>query len=216
MVGSPQGTDTEEDPAPSAGRTLRDLQREQTHQRILTAALDDFTAMGVGTVTIDQIARAAGISRATLYLHFPNKEAILLALLRRDLKAVRGIYDSLPEAARKGGAAIVRWMEGYVDTLRRHRADLRLFSLAAASDAEVRDLVRDHHMAITAKLLGPDRASGEQADRPLATRTLIMLDRIDRVAGALSQDDPDLHSSTVMDVVASEVIDVFERIGARP
>jgi len=60
---------------------LRLVQKAQTRARILEAALQQFNAVGFYGATIDQIAGAIGASRATFYLHFPDKEAVLKALL---------------------------------------------------------------------------------------------------------------------------------------
>lgn len=57
--------------------------RIQTRNRevILDAALDVFAAQGFHGATLDQIARAAGLSKPNLLYYFTSKEAIHLALL---------------------------------------------------------------------------------------------------------------------------------------
>jgi AcrR family transcriptional regulator len=49
--------------------------------RVLKAAERLFTAADPRTVTMDDIARAAGVGRATLYRRYPNPGAIAVALL---------------------------------------------------------------------------------------------------------------------------------------
>lgn len=56
-------------------RTDTDDKRE----RILQAAQECFTQYGFKRTSMEDIAQAAGISRAALYLLFPNKEAIFRA-----------------------------------------------------------------------------------------------------------------------------------------
>lgn len=198
------------DGPPEQPRTLRDQQRQLTRQRILQAAREAFTAIGVAAVTVDQIARDAGISRATLYLHFPNKEAILVALLRRDLTSVHQIFDPLGKAAREGQAAVARWIKGYVDVLKRHSGDLRLFTMATANDPEVVRLVRDHRASIALNLGGPAAAAHPE----LWTRLHLMIARIDQVASDLSVAAPHLDPETAIAVVAEEVVEIFTRIAA--
>jgi len=51
-------------------------------QAILAAAFDAFRHYGFRRTTMEDIARGAGMSRAALYLHYANKEAIFRALIR--------------------------------------------------------------------------------------------------------------------------------------
>jgi AcrR family transcriptional regulator len=57
--------------------SLRERKTKETRARIAEAALDLFVNQGYVETTIDQIAQAADISRRTLFLHFPNKAAML-------------------------------------------------------------------------------------------------------------------------------------------
>lgn len=61
---------------------------------ILVAAYACFARYGYKRVALEQIAQEAGISRAALYLHFRNKEAIFRALSRK-------LHDQMQEAAEK-------------------------------------------------------------------------------------------------------------------
>lgn len=65
--------------------TLRDRQRELTRESIFGAAIEAFGDKGYNAVTVDDIVRHAGISRATFYLHFDGKASVLRALRERRL-----------------------------------------------------------------------------------------------------------------------------------
>lgn len=54
-----------------------------TRERILDAAKELFTARGVDTVTISEIASVAGVSAPTLYALFQSKAGILKAVVER-------------------------------------------------------------------------------------------------------------------------------------
>ena len=58
------------------------MDRGNTRQRILEAALELFSVQGFEATSISQIASAVGIRKASLYSHFENKQAILDALVR--------------------------------------------------------------------------------------------------------------------------------------
>src|SRR5205085_9776560 len=59
---------------------LRSLQR---HERILDAATRVFANKGYHATLVDEIAEEAHTSKGGVYFHFPNKQAIFLALLDR-------------------------------------------------------------------------------------------------------------------------------------
>lgn len=52
----------------------------EQEQRIVAAAADEFAAVGLRKASMDEVARAAGVSRSTLYRRFPNKEALFQAV----------------------------------------------------------------------------------------------------------------------------------------
>lgn len=54
-----------------------------TTERILNAAGPLFYRLGLGAVTLDEIAAAAGMTKRTLYYHFSNKDELILAYLQR-------------------------------------------------------------------------------------------------------------------------------------
>ena len=56
---------------------------EATRARILETAYDLFYRQGFARVGVDRIAAAAGITKRTLYAHFPSKDALLAAVLER-------------------------------------------------------------------------------------------------------------------------------------
>jgi AcrR family transcriptional regulator len=61
---------------------------EAACDRILEAAAELFADRGVETVGMNDIARAAGCSRATLYRYYPSREALHTAYVHRHARAV--------------------------------------------------------------------------------------------------------------------------------
>lgn len=75
-----------QEPAPG----LRQRNKQDTRRRILAAARGCLGAAGFEAVTMDEIAAAAEVSRATLFNYFPSKVSILTALsLQFDEQMVR-------------------------------------------------------------------------------------------------------------------------------
>ena len=58
------------------------MEKGNTKQEILEAALDLFSVQGFEATSISQIAGAVGIRKASLYSHFESKQAILDALVQ--------------------------------------------------------------------------------------------------------------------------------------
>ena len=61
-------------------------------RQILDAATELFLAHGFGAVSMDAVARAAGVSKATLYVYFPSKDE-LFATIHKE----RGVSNKLDE-----------------------------------------------------------------------------------------------------------------------
>ncbi len=57
---------------------LRERKKEQTRQRIAAVALRLFTERGYDAVTVNEIADAAEVAKATLFSYFPTKESLVL------------------------------------------------------------------------------------------------------------------------------------------
>src|ERR1700683_3214823 len=74
------------------------LQRD----RLFRAAADEFAAHGYAGASSESISRRAGMSKATFYEHFANKEECMLALFDRAAEVVAGSAASAVRAA--GGA----------------------------------------------------------------------------------------------------------------
>jgi len=182
----------------------RQDQRRLTRRRIADAARQCFYARGVAETSVEEIARAAGVGRATLYLHFANKDAILLELLAANMRGVRLIFRELCEVTRVDVAAARHWLVEYVAALRRHRDAMPLFHLGLASDADARRMLEDHRAALSATLAERFPALADMDARG-RVRLALTLARIDQFASAAAEDAPRIDVDAGLDLVAEEL-----------
>lgn len=104
----------------TARRPRADAQRNR--ERLLEAARAAFAA-GRETgrpVTLEQVARQAGVGIGTLYRHFPSREALVEALYRDEVEQLCARVDTLlaklpPDLALRG------WMDGFADYIEAKR-----------------------------------------------------------------------------------------------
>lgn len=80
---TPSARDDEASPEASPGRAakVRVRDKDATRERLLEAAEQVFAEKGYYGAVVDDIIRASESSKGGFYFHFPNKEAIFLALI---------------------------------------------------------------------------------------------------------------------------------------
>jgi len=63
----------------------RQKQKQTTKAKILSAAKQIYIDKGILNTATSQIAQAAGIAHGTLFLHFPNKDILVLELIDEEM-----------------------------------------------------------------------------------------------------------------------------------
>jgi AcrR family transcriptional regulator len=66
----------------AAGPTRRRRRKEARPGEIVAAALKEFAAKGFAAARLEDVAASAGISKGTIYLYYPTKEALFEAVVR--------------------------------------------------------------------------------------------------------------------------------------
>ncbi|MFI7437366.1 TetR family transcriptional regulator [Micromonospora haikouensis] len=98
--------------------TKRQAAAEQTRQRLLAAAMAEFSRRPYAEVTVGDIARAAGVSQGLLAHHFDNKCGAYLAALRTARRGLGSLPATRPDLP--PGARIRRYWEGHFTYLADH------------------------------------------------------------------------------------------------
>jgi TetR/AcrR family transcriptional regulator, fatty acid metabolism regulator protein len=135
---------------------IEQLRSVQRHQRILDAAAEVFASRGYHGSAVDDIAVEADTSKGGVYFHFPNKQAIFLALLARLADMLRQRVEAAVAAETHPVARAEAALQVVLETFGSHRTLARLFlvdALGAGPDLHARmagirvsfaDLIRQH------------------------------------------------------------------------
>lgn len=74
-------------------RAVNDSQKARRRRAILDGALALFDALSFERITMAEVAARANLAKGTLYLYFPTREALFLALLSEQFEAFFGALD---------------------------------------------------------------------------------------------------------------------------
>jgi AcrR family transcriptional regulator len=130
---------------------------------ILDAALAEFASHGFEGARVEDVARRAKVSKGTVYLYYPTKQALFEALVRRDV------------GPRIGGAAA--YLRGYEGPLRPALTQIVDMAVAAiqfsrlpiypklliAESQRFPDLATFYHREVVGEMLGALRSVFERA-----------------------------------------------------
>jgi AcrR family transcriptional regulator len=156
-------------------------------ERILAGVDRLFYAQGIKSVGVDAIAADLGISKKTLYRHFPSKDDLVIGYLR-------GRFEPLPEASTKPPAEqILANLESIARSLTSARdyrgcAFLNVLAEFGSEDSELRELAVAYKES--RRLWYRDLLSQLDVDDPdtLATQLALLVDGA--YAAVLIHQDP--------------------------
>ncbi|MCP3424835.1 TetR/AcrR family transcriptional regulator [Rothia sp. AR01] len=120
--------------------TQREQQRLRTRAAILRIAAEEFERRGYAATALSEIAGRLGVTKGTVYFHFPTKSAVALAVVDSYFARWR---ELLEEIERRGltGVGALRWLSAEVAASYREdpgtRAPLRLMREAEVVDTDL-------------------------------------------------------------------------------
>lgn len=123
--------------------------------RLLEAAAQCFGERGYAATRIADITAAAGMSQAGYYRHFPDKNALLLEVLKEPLDALLGATGPLTEGSSVDPETIVARNTEFFRVYAEHRQVLRV----------LRELAAAHEPGLDAVWLDVRRAYVERIER---------------------------------------------------
>jgi AcrR family transcriptional regulator len=78
----------------TAPRSLKEKQLGEREALLLQVAEEVLMEKGYYETSIDEIAARVGIAKGTVYLHFPSKEDLVIAIFERDMQQLLQYIDS--------------------------------------------------------------------------------------------------------------------------
>lgn len=138
----------------SARKRMRGPERRA---QLLEVARKVFGSHGFHTVTMDTVAREAGVTKPILYDHFPSKRELYLALLEADLELLRTRLDTALQAPTGNRERIRASFQAYFDFVDDHAEGFRLLMQEAiGAERQFREMVgqfRDEVLKEVAELI---------------------------------------------------------------
>jgi AcrR family transcriptional regulator len=127
--------------AAEARRTRQQRRRDRSRDEILAAARTVLLRDGITAVTLEAVAREAGMSKTGLYYYFASKEALVFELvfaaLRRQAEAVEARVATAGTGPAALGAVIGATVEGYASQMDDFRLAYLLPQVSTAANLEM-------------------------------------------------------------------------------
>jgi AcrR family transcriptional regulator len=160
---------------------------ERNRQRILEAARQGFAERGL-SITLDEIARLAGVGVGTVYRRFPNKELLIDALFEERIVEIVALAHA---AAHEDDAwrGLSRFLEGAVDQLASDRG-LRELVLGSAYGPERIVSARSRIKPLVDEMVARAQEQGTLRSDVGATDIPLLLMMLDAVVDTTRDVDP--------------------------
>jgi AcrR family transcriptional regulator len=153
----------------------------ENREKLLRAASERFGAGGPD-VSLELIARTAGVGIGTLYRHFPTREALIEAVYRNEVDqlcdSVAVLLSELPP-----DTALAEWMERFVVYLTTKRGLLGALKSVAASQSDLFPTTRERLVTAIGELLDAGILAGRVRPDVNAEDVLIAMNGVWTIAG---------------------------------
>lgn len=174
----------------------------ENRARLLVAARDAFVERGPG-VPLEEVARRAGCGIATLYRRFPDRTALMRAVivdaLERTIEQARRAADEEPDAF----AALVRYMHAVLDLRTAAVIPALLGSISLTDDPELLRVRSQGAQEVERLITAAHRAGTLRADVTFADVGLLVVRLSRPLPGAFSREQNDALAHRHLDLVVA-------------
>lgn len=181
---------------------LREAQKSHTRELLLKSAWDLYAAQGYITTTVGEIARTAGASRATFYLHFTAKWETAAELLSARLEPeTLEFYRRLDKLGPLTREDLRHWLDDALNFYHRHRVDLAIWEQASAVEPELHKQAARVMEAIVDSMPGYLHRFGEKRADEARLRVSLLVTQLSDFAIAWTAGHWDFDRETLLDVL---------------
>jgi AcrR family transcriptional regulator len=117
------------------------LDVDERRRQLLERGTELFTRYSYGELSMAEIARQAGISKALLYHYFPSKRDFFVATLARAAEELRARTE--PDPTKPPLEQLTGSLDGYLELIEENSASYEKLIESATTVAEVRELIDD-------------------------------------------------------------------------
>jgi TetR/AcrR family transcriptional regulator, ethionamide resistance regulator len=199
--------------APARGRRTPRASGDERERAILTTAERLLEERPLSEISVEDLARGAGISRPTFYFYFPSKNAVLLTLVDRMVEeAAASRAEALAKLAEEPREGLRLALQDTFEVFGSRRAVILAAAELRATNVEARELwsqVMEGWVADVSEIIESERARGAapagQPARDLAIALVQMNERAHYASFA--GEAPSLDEDRILDVL----VDVWMR-----
>jgi AcrR family transcriptional regulator len=189
------------------GRRAPRASGDDRERAILETAEKLLEERPLSEISVEDLARGAGISRPTFYFYFPSRDAVLLTLVERMVEeSAAGRAEALARLAEEPGAGWRQGLGAVFETFRSRPAVILAGAALHGTNAEARALwseVAERWVAEVTAIIEAERVRGAAASglpaRDLAIALVQMNERI--LYANFAGEKPSLADDKVIDVL---------------
>jgi len=174
----------------------------RNYERLIAAAAAVFAERGADDVSLEEIARRAGVGIGTLYRHFPARQALLEAVYKDQVDGLEVLAGKLL-ASESAGAALCEWMRAFVAFGRTKRS--LSSALVANKDSQLMSQCSMILRGCTQTLLSRAQEAGE-ARPEVQSADIMRLAHALIMATEMAPADPDQPERLVSLIVGSVLV----------
>lgn len=197
---------------------------EARPDEVLDAALELFLEKGFAAAKVEDVARRAGLSKGSVYLYFPSKDALLEAIVKRAIGPIAAVtFDRLARFEGDPRLALRMVIAGLIEALRdpRRIAIPKLIMREALQAPHIAEMYRREVLDVAIPALtgllqrGMDQGYLRPLDAELTVRSIVgpiaLHLLLAEVFGIVPRDGLALER-----LIDNHLVVLFDGLGARP
>ncbi|OUD09823.1 TetR family transcriptional regulator [Marivivens niveibacter] len=192
------------------------IKRGRKFDQVLAGAQQIFLKDGFDGASVDDIAKAAGVSKATLYSYFPDKRLLFMEVARRECEAQADAAEALVDTSLPLRDILMLAGRSIVGAMSR-QFNIRMYRMCVAESErfpQVGELFYEFGPALVRERIGfflrmfTENGQLKIEDFDLASDQFLQLCRVDLMDRSLFKLETDF-SATDVDYVVNNAVEMF-------